>query len=117
MCLIVIFVAFSTGRPQMSTMNGKRPPSMPPRHHQNEATSQHFDLIKFIYESWNSISKELDSYHNQQHGNSSGYRNSSLVTYYQESEPNPLLKDFEPFDLEAYCSQRGVQSISRNASS
>ncbi|XP_011502001.1 PREDICTED: protein FAM195B-like isoform X1 [Ceratosolen solmsi marchali] len=106
-----------TGRPQMTTMNGKRPTTLPPRHHQNDATSQHFDLIKYIYESWNSVSKELDSYHNQQHGNSSNYRNAALVTYYQEHEPNPQLKDFEPFDLEAYWRQRGVQSLARNTSS
>ncbi|XP_058806948.1 mapk-regulated corepressor-interacting protein 1-like isoform X2 [Phymastichus coffea] len=106
-----------SGRAQMTTMNGKRPSPMPQRHHQNESSSQHFDLIKYIHESWNSVSKELDNYHNQQHGNSSNYRNSGLVTYYQEHEPNPLLKDFEPFNLEAYWNQRGLQSMARNATS
>lgn len=41
---------------------------------------------------WNSVTKEIEYHHNQQHGNSSNYRNASLVTYYQENEPNPLLK-------------------------
>ncbi|XP_071555095.1 MAPK regulated corepressor interacting protein 2 isoform X1 [Temnothorax nylanderi] len=103
-------------RSQMTTMNGKRPSSIPSRH-QPETLAQHFDLIKYIYDSWNSVSKELDMCHNQPHSNSSNYRHGASVTYYQEREPNPQLKDFEPFNLEAWWGQRVVQSITRNANS
>ncbi|XP_015437858.1 PREDICTED: protein FAM195A-like isoform X2 [Dufourea novaeangliae] len=105
-----------SGRSQMTAMNGKRPSSIPLRH-QSETIAQHFDLIKYIYDSWNTVSRELDLCHNQPHSNSSNYRNGATVTYYQEREPNPQLKDFEPFNLEAWWGQRVVQSITRNANS
>ncbi|KAK0173308.1 hypothetical protein PV328_006525 [Microctonus aethiopoides] len=106
-----------SGRSQMTAaMNGKRPNTNIPLRHQSES-SQHFDLIKYIYESWNSVSRELDMCHNQPHGDSQNYRNGASVTYYQEREPNPQLKDFEPFNLEKWWGQRVVQSITRNANS
>ncbi|XP_017887801.1 MAPK regulated corepressor interacting protein 2-like isoform X4 [Ceratina calcarata] len=105
-----------SGRSQITTMNGKRPSSIPSRH-QSETVAQHFDLIKYIYDSWNTVSRELDMCHNQLHSNSSNSRNGASVTYYQEREPNPQLKDFEPFNLEAWWGQRVVQSITRNANS
>ncbi|XP_012137836.1 MAPK regulated corepressor interacting protein 2 [Megachile rotundata] len=104
-----------SGRSQMTAMNGKRPPSIPSRY-QSEIIAQHFDLIKYIYDSWNSVSKEFDMC-NQPHSNSSNYRNGASVTYYQEREPNPQLKDFEPFNLEAWWGQRVVQSITRSSNS
>ncbi|XP_015178819.1 PREDICTED: protein FAM195A-like [Polistes dominula] len=104
-----------SGRSQMTAMNGKRLSTMPAKH-QPETVAQHFDLIKYIFDSWNSVSKELDMC-NQPHLNSSSYRNGITVTYYQEHEPNPKLKDFEPFDLEAWWGKRVVQNITRNSSS
>ncbi|XP_025163094.1 uncharacterized protein LOC105185570 isoform X2 [Harpegnathos saltator] len=82
----------------MSAMNGKRPSTMPSRHQpeicqpEPVVLAQHFDLIKYIYDSWNSVSRELDMCHNQPHSNTSNYRNGASVTYYQEREPNPQLK-------------------------
>lgn len=38
-----------SSRSQMTTMNGKRPSSIPSRH-QPETQAQHFDLIKYIYD-------------------------------------------------------------------
>ncbi|XP_070168095.1 MAPK regulated corepressor interacting protein 2 isoform X1 [Polyergus mexicanus] len=105
-----------SSRSQMTTMNGKRPSSVSSRH-QPETQSQHNDLITYICDSWNSVSRELDMCHNQPHSNSSNYRNGASVTYYQEREPNPHLKDFEPFNLEAWWGQRVVQSITRNTNS
>ncbi|XP_076248413.1 mapk-regulated corepressor-interacting protein 1 isoform X1 [Calliopsis andreniformis] len=114
--LVICTKYFYSSRSQMTAMNGKRPSSIPSRH-QSDTIAQHFDLIKYIYDSWNTVSRELDMCHNQPHSNSSNYRNGASVTYYQEREPNPQLKDFEPFNLEAWWGQRVVQSITRNASS
>ncbi|XP_034944103.1 MAPK regulated corepressor interacting protein 2-like [Chelonus insularis] len=105
-----------SGRSQMTAMNGKRSTTMPMKH-QSEQTIQHFDIINYIYTSWNSVSRELDMCHNQSHGDFQNYQNGASVTYYQEREPNPQLKDFQPFDLEAWWGQRVVQSITRNANS
>ncbi|XP_012284445.1 MAPK regulated corepressor interacting protein 2 [Orussus abietinus] len=106
----------TNGRTQMTAVNDKRPAPPPPRT-QPESSPQHFDLIKYIYASWNSVSRELDTCHEQPKGDSSDYRTGATVTYYREHEPNPKLKDFEPFDLEAWWGQRFVQRFTRNRSS
>lgn len=54
--------------------------------------AQHDDLIKYIFDSWNRISQEVERSTN------------NTAVYYQEQE-NQNLKDFEPFDLEAYCNR------------
>ncbi|XP_074096306.1 MAPK regulated corepressor interacting protein 2 isoform X1 [Cotesia typhae] len=105
-----------SGKSQATTINGKRS-SVNSIQHQCESSAQHFGLIEYIYESWNSVSKELDSCHNQSHGDAQSYRNGASVSYYQEREPNPQLKDFQPFNLEAWWGQRVVQSITRNTNS
>ncbi|XP_063984914.1 MAPK regulated corepressor interacting protein 2-like [Diachasmimorpha longicaudata] len=105
-----------SGRSQMTAVNGKRPNTMSIRYN-TESSAQHFDLIKYICDSWDSVSRELNMSHNQSHGDSRNYRNGASVTYYQEREPNPLLKDFEPFNLEAWWGRRVVQSITRNTNS
>lgn len=91
----MIFIFFFSGpRVPLSQMNGgnKRPNSI----HRMGSTdkpycAQHDDLIKFIFESWEKVAK--DSH-----------------TYYRELEPIPDLKDFEPFDLEAWWGQR-IQNV------
>ncbi|XP_039311251.1 uncharacterized protein LOC105205526 isoform X2 [Solenopsis invicta] len=100
----------------MTTMNGKRPSSMPSRH-QPETLAQHIDLIKYIYDSWNSVSREIDTSRNQPHSNSSNHRNGASVTYYHCPDPVPILKNFRPFNLEAFWGQRIVDSITRNTNS
>ncbi|XP_020295859.1 MAPK regulated corepressor interacting protein 2-like isoform X5 [Pseudomyrmex gracilis] len=97
----------SRSQTTMTTMNGKKPSSIPSKH-QSEAVTQH---------SWNSVSRELDMSHSQSHSNSSNHKNGATVTYYQEHEPNPHLKNFKPFNLEAYWGQRVVQTITRNSKS
>lgn len=103
---------FSSGKSQATTINGKRS-SVNSIQHQCESSAQHFGLIEYIYEckydplkygswritfkyyystAWNSVSKELDSCHNQSHGDAQSYRNGASVSYYQEREPNPQLK-------------------------
>lgn len=55
--------------------------------------TQHDDLIKYIYDSWSKV--ESGS-------------NSGSVNYYQEQENH--LKDFQPFDLDAYYERRLIQN-------
>ncbi|XP_066250332.1 uncharacterized protein [Euwallacea similis] len=56
--------------------------------------TQHDELIRYIYDSWSKV--ELD-------------RGSNNVVYYQELE-NHQLKDFRPFDLEAFWGRRMHQN-------
>ncbi|KAK6634287.1 hypothetical protein RUM43_001920 [Polyplax serrata] len=72
---------------------------------------QHDDIIKFVFDSWSKVNREFS----EQNFSEAGHNPS--VTYYEEREPNPLLKDFEPFDLEAWWAKRLVQNIQAASSS
>ncbi|XP_044734865.1 MAPK regulated corepressor interacting protein 2-like [Chrysoperla carnea] len=96
--------------PSMNGSNHKRAPNSIIRLNQTSPPSsintQHDDLIKYIFESWDKVSKEFH------HGARSGSNSHVTVAYYQEREPNPMLKDFQPFDLEAWWGKKIVQNIS-----
>ncbi|XP_071447370.1 MAPK regulated corepressor interacting protein 2-like [Hetaerina americana] len=92
-------------KPQLQSMNGKRLSSQ--RMQQENVSPQHEELIKYIYESWNKVSREADI---GQNGSNSS-KGMPSVSYYEPREPNPQLKDFKAFDLEAWWGQRVVQSI------
>ncbi|KAF2896819.1 hypothetical protein ILUMI_09358 [Ignelater luminosus] len=79
------------GSSRRNTNIGRIPPIERP------TCAQHDDLIKFIYDSWSKVSQEV----NRTTGNT--------AIYYHEQEPE-MLKDFEPFDLEAYWGRRMVQN-------
>ncbi|GFG32681.1 hypothetical protein Cfor_04685 [Coptotermes formosanus] len=96
----------------MQSLNGKRQNSQ--RAQQETSPTQHDDLIRYICESWNTVSRELENY--SQNGADSS-KGGPSVLYYVEQEPNPQLKDFEPFDLEAWWGKRVVQNITRTQSS
>ncbi|XP_030765827.1 uncharacterized histidine-rich protein DDB_G0274557 [Sitophilus oryzae] len=85
-------------RQQSSHYDNRQPSSHHDNRHQHTTpqpiNSQHEDLIKYIYDSWSKV--EMD-------------RGSSNVMYYQEHE-NHHLKDFRPFDLEAYWGRRMHQN-------
>nr|CAD7441774.1 unnamed protein product [Timema bartmani]CAD7460030.1 unnamed protein product [Timema tahoe] len=80
----------SAPRTQMQSMNGKRPCIQRPQE-THQLPSQHEDLIRYIYDSWRG----------------------PCVLYYSENEPNPKMKDFRPFNLEAFWGKRLVQNITR----
>ncbi|XP_014281061.1 MAPK regulated corepressor interacting protein 2 [Halyomorpha halys] len=92
----------------MSTSNGKRMQtnmrmkdnqSLPP-------VPQHEELIKFILDSWNKVCQEY------QKGNAQG---TPTVAYHTETDPNPMLENFVPFDLEAWWGKKVVQNITQNS--
>ncbi|KAK9502203.1 hypothetical protein O3M35_011017 [Rhynocoris fuscipes] len=90
----------------MST-NGKR--MQPNSRIKDNLSHQHIppvqqqeELIKFICDSWNKVCQEY------QKGTAQG---TPTVAYHTETEPNPMLKDFVPFDLEAFWGKRLVQNI------
>ncbi|KAJ8953201.1 hypothetical protein NQ318_003240 [Aromia moschata] len=87
----------------MSQMNGnnRRPPNIS-RMSSNDksAHAQHDEIIKYIYESWSKV--EMD-------------RGSNSVRYYQDEGAHHL-KDFQPFDLEAYWGRRLHQNVQQQHS-
>lgn len=82
--------------------NNQRPPNIS-RMALNERAlfSQHDDLIKYIYDSW--VKVEMD-------------QRTNSVKYYQDDSANHL-KDFQPFDLEAYWGRKLHQNIQHHRQS
>jgi len=61
---------------------------------QEKITPQQEEIINYINAKWTATERELRE-------NPTG-----KVIYYQDAEPNPSLRDFEPFDLESWWGQR-----------
>ncbi|XP_026732931.1 uncharacterized protein LOC113497541 isoform X1 [Trichoplusia ni] len=75
------------------------PPAQAPPPHSN--TNQHDDLINYIYDSWNTVTRELE-------------RGSDEAKYYQEVITPRQLANFRPFNLEEWWARRLLQIINRN---
>ncbi|KAJ1529735.1 hypothetical protein ONE63_006488 [Megalurothrips usitatus] len=99
---------------QMQSVNGKRPVQATRFRDERPQTAQQDELIRFIYESWHKVSREVEHY--SQNGAENG-KGGSLVYYYCDNEPNPVLKDFQPFDLEDWCRKRLVTTNRNQPSS
>ncbi|CAH2039861.1 unnamed protein product, partial [Iphiclides podalirius] len=67
----------------------------------NNNNNQHDDLINYIYESWNKVTRELE-------------RGSEDAKYYQEVLTPRQLANFRPFNLEEWWGRRLVQTLNRN---
>ncbi|XP_075224939.1 MAPK regulated corepressor interacting protein 2 [Lycorma delicatula] len=91
------------GIERTQSMNGKRGPPPQRREPLPPTTSQHDDLIKYIFDSWNKVWREMQQ-------NSNGAQH---IGYYHE--PHSQLKDFEPFDLEAWWGRRVVENFTQQS--
>lgn len=66
-----------------------------------EVTPQHKEIVTFVNEGWKQVEREMEASQNQ------GNETSKIsVKYYKEKEPNPLLLNFQPFDLEAWWGKK-----------
>ncbi|XP_076069365.1 MAPK regulated corepressor interacting protein 2-like [Oratosquilla oratoria] len=70
---------------------------------------QHEELIKFFHESWGKVCKELEM--GRQNGHDS---RGNGVIYYKDNGVHPALKNFEPFDLEAWWGNRFYQNVAQS---
>ncbi|XP_063979952.1 MAPK regulated corepressor interacting protein 2-like [Diachasmimorpha longicaudata] len=78
---------------------------------QEVITPQHEELIKFVYESWSQVDgnrgrKEIAEQPHEVEGPSS--------LYYNDGEPNGILQDFKPFDLESWWGKRLFNNITKS---
>ncbi|KAI4472141.1 Small GTPase [Holotrichia oblita] len=92
--------------PNMNRMPPQQQQQPPPQLQQQpqqqidkHTCAQHEELIRYIHDSWNKVSQELD-------------RSNGNTAYYNEQEPHHL-KNFKPFDLQAYWGRRVVQMQSQ----
>lgn len=65
------------------------------RKDENHITQEHQAVVKYIQESWNTDSNITDDNNN----------------FYYEDAPAPSLRDFKPFDLEAWWGRRLYNSV------
>lgn len=63
------------------------------------------ELIRYIYERWQRVNRELNTMPNSE---------GTTVTYYQDANPNPALQDFEPFDLEGWWGRRLYHTLTQS---
>ncbi|OWR44618.1 uncharacterized protein LOC116772657 [Danaus plexippus] len=77
--------------------NGSR--LSPPAQTNNHSNNQQDDIINYIFESWNKVSREME-------------RGSEDARYYQEVMPRQMA-NFRPFNLEEWWGRRFIQSINR----
>jgi len=67
-------------------------------------TPQHEEIIKYIQDSWTSVSSNIEEGCSQSVSNKNR-RGDSPALYY-EDDPCPHLQDFKPFDLESWWGKR-----------
>ncbi|XP_026325115.1 uncharacterized protein LOC113234083 [Hyposmocoma kahamanoa] len=80
--------------------NGARlsPPAQPPQHNN---TNPQDDIVNYVYDSWNKVTRELE-------------RGSEDARYYHEVLPPRQLANFRPFNLEEWWARRLLQSLNYN---
>ncbi|KAH0560119.1 MAPK regulated corepressor interacting protein 2-like [Cotesia glomerata] len=98
-------------------VNGKSKISSQRHRMQEVITPQHEELIKFVYESWSQIGCTANGHedsHNSQHQQQQ--QGGDLITslYYNDGEPNDVLQDFKPFDLESWWGKRLFNNITKS---
>ncbi|XP_012283935.1 mapk-regulated corepressor-interacting protein 1 isoform X2 [Orussus abietinus] len=84
------------------------------RHQMQEViTPQHEELIKFVYESWSQISARQRS-ESSDGSECSEPSSPNSIVYYNDGEPNGILQDFKPFDLESWWGKRLFNNITKS---
>lgn len=94
-------------------MNGKSKLNSQRHQAQEAITPQHEELIKFVYESWNQVNTRQRSESSDGSEFSEPSSPTSIV-YYDDGEPNDILQDFKPFDLESWWGKRLFNNITKS---
>lgn len=69
-------------------------------------THEEQKIISYVSDNWNDVIREFEL------GQKTGSRK---VAYYHETEPSPLLRNFEPFDLENWWGKKTYQRLTSSA--
>jgi len=105
----------SSPKPIFQPVNGKKNHSFRSQHsilrnHNEVISPQHEEIIRYIYDSWTNVCKE-----NEEHSILPEKKiNPSKVVVYEEAEPNIVLQDFKPFDLESWWGKRLFNNITKS---
>ncbi|CAB3220140.1 unnamed protein product [Arctia plantaginis] len=79
-------------------------------------TPQHEEIIRFISETWtqSAIGESEPSSPTSTTESESSSPTPPSNLYYHDDEPSPVLRDFEPFDLETWWGKRLFQNITKS---
>ncbi|XP_026762483.1 MAPK regulated corepressor interacting protein 2 [Galleria mellonella] len=93
--------------------NGKKTVHQRIQHH--VITPQHEEIIRYISETWTQTAYG-DSEPTTPTSNGSGSSSPSPPSnlYYHDDTPSPVLRDFQPFDLETWWGKRLFQNITNS---
>ncbi|XP_069688124.1 MAPK regulated corepressor interacting protein 2 [Periplaneta americana] len=94
-------------KPVFHSVNGKKSNSL--RAQQEVISPQHAELINFIYESWDKVCKEYEQEPSENSPNTP-----HCIVYHNDGEPNGVLQDFKPFDLESWWGKRLFNTITKS---
>lgn len=99
------YADMSLPRPVFHQVNGRR--TQVQKVHQENFPPQYDELIKYVNDTWTGINREYES-----------TRHSSekvpKIVYYQDTNSNTHLANFEPFDLESFWGERFLQNIQQS---
>jgi len=95
----------SLPRPVFHQINGRR--TQVQKVHQENFPPQYEELIKYIQDTWTGINKE---YEISEHSPDKVPK----IAYYQDTNANTHLANFEPFDLESFWGERFLQNIQQS---
>lgn len=95
----------SLQRPVFHQINGRR--TQIQKVQQENFPPQYEELIRYIHDTWTGISKE---YEISRHSSDKVPK----IKYYQDTNANTHLADFEPFDLESFWGERFLQNIQQS---
>ncbi|KAK3590951.1 hypothetical protein CHS0354_034523 [Potamilus streckersoni] len=70
---------------------------------QEPVSPQHEEIVRYLSEAWNKVTYELDA--------SARHQQEAGPVVYREKQPNPILKDFKPFDLEDFWGKRILHKL------
>ncbi|XP_043484144.1 MAPK regulated corepressor interacting protein 2-like [Leptopilina heterotoma] len=94
-------------------MNGKSKLNSQRHQIQEVITPQHEELIKFVYESWSQVN--IRQRNSSSNGSDCSEPSSpSSIVYYNDGEPNDILQDFKPFDLESWWGKRLFNNLTKS---
>ncbi|KDR12662.1 MAPK regulated corepressor interacting protein 2 [Zootermopsis nevadensis] len=94
-------------KPVFHSVNAKKSSSL--RAQQEVISPEHAELISFIYESWDKVCKEFEQESAENSSNAP-----QCIVYHNDGEPNGILQDFKPFDLESWWGKRLFNNITKS---
>ncbi|XP_054717673.1 MAPK regulated corepressor interacting protein 2-like [Uloborus diversus] len=99
-------VSMSLPRPVFHQVNGRR--TQVQKVHQENFPPQYEELIKYIQDTWTGIHKEYES------SKQTSDNKVPKVVFYQDTNANTHLANFEPFDLESFWGERFLRNIQQS---